>query len=94
VKKRLIYLLLAVSFPAFVFLNVAQSVRYRALEQEVARLEREQQRLLEQNKQALATVALLTSPERIDKLAEEDLELLPLDRENRTQVYIDSSEAP
>ncbi len=82
---------MALSFPLFLFVNIHQTVKYRNLEKEVAFLEDEQQRLIEENKKALAAVALLASPERVEKIAVNELSLKPLDTDNRTQIYIQST---
>jgi cell division protein FtsB len=55
--------------------NVWQSFRYSSLQREIARLEAEQQDLLEKNKRNIAGISVLESPERIDSLGREELGL-------------------
>ncbi|MBB6481977.1 cell division protein FtsL [Spirochaeta isovalerica] len=57
------------------FLNVWQSFRYNRIVDEVAALEMEQKRLLEQNKRLIAGTAVLSSPGRIDEIAKDELGL-------------------
>ena len=57
------------------FLNVWQSYRYESLEREVSAIEREQTRVFEENKRLIAGIALLESPDRIERIARDQLEL-------------------
>ena len=73
--KRKWLLVLICTVPLFVFMNVYQVYRYRAVKMEIRFLEAEQKDLLENNKRILAGIGVLKSPARIDKLASEDLGL-------------------
>jgi len=94
--KRKWLLVLLCTIPLFVFMNVYQVFRYRAVKAEIGFLEAEQDELLENNKRVLAGIGVLKSPVRIDKLAAEELGLeksdtgkalrirVPLDKEKRS----------
>jgi len=73
--KKIVLLLLALSVPALLSVEVWQVYRYRRLQDEVGELEVEQKRWLEENKKVLANISLFRSPERIQKLAEQALGL-------------------
>lgn len=72
---RRIVLLLVVAIPVLLFANVLQAYRYSRLEQEVGRLQNEQQSLIEENKRAILAISVLSSPQRIGPLAENQLGL-------------------
>ena len=67
--------LLVVLLPALLFANVYQAYRYSQLDHEITALESEQTRLLEENKRIILAIALLSSPDRIADIAENDLGL-------------------
>lgn len=73
--RRLILVALIALIPAFLFLNVWQGYRYERLRQETARLEEEQKSWLERNKRLIVGISVLSSPERIEKIAREELGL-------------------
>ncbi|MFP4377668.1 MAG: cell division protein FtsL [Spirochaetales bacterium] len=77
-KKSLIAILI-VLIPVLLFANVYQAFRYSRLEREISELAVRQRELLEENKQTILAISLLTSPERIAELAEEHLGLERLD---------------
>lgn len=72
-KRALILIFL--TLPVFLFLNVWQVYRYKNLENAIEHLEEEQQEWVEKNKRLIAGIAVLSSPERLAELAEEDLDL-------------------
>ena len=57
------------------FVNVWQSFRYSTVERQVAKMEAEQMDVFEENKRLIAGIALLESPERLQRIATEQLEL-------------------
>lgn len=77
--KKLILIILTLSVPAMFFLSVYQVYRYQQLEKEVALLREMQQELFEGNKRMIANIAILSSPKRIARLAEESLKLIRKD---------------
>ena len=73
--KRWYLLLLAIILPVAVFLNVWQVFRYKQLENEIVALEDRQQELIEKNKRIIAGISVLQSPQRLEELATEELDL-------------------
>jgi cell division protein FtsL len=77
-----------ISIPLFLGLVVWQSTRYNALRQELDRLEEAQADWVESNKRLIAGIAVLSSPERIEQIAEKDLQLRKIRPEDVLQVKI------
>jgi cell division protein FtsL len=68
-------LLLSLLVIAVFFLGTWQGLRYQWLLREVRELELQQQDRLEQNKKIIAALAVLSSPQRVQALAEQKLGL-------------------
>ena len=64
---------LALAIPALLFLNGVQSRKFRTLKGEVTELERKQQKLVEENKKLITEISVLSSSDRIEDIAENDL---------------------
>ena len=77
-KKRLV-LVLVLIIPAMLFASVWQSYRYDRLTAEVRELEQAQKEIFEKNKKHVMGIEFLKSPFRINKIAEEELELEKID---------------
>ncbi|MFP4362297.1 MAG: septum formation initiator family protein [Spirochaetia bacterium] len=73
--KRKILFALICTVPVLLLTDVWQVFRYRSLQSELVRLEEEQREVLEENKRNIAGIAALQSPERIDSLARDQLDL-------------------
>ncbi|MDR2109702.1 MAG: cell division protein FtsL [Spirochaetaceae bacterium] len=80
---------IALTIPLFLGLVAWQSARYGDLEREVRRLETAQEEWLESNKRLIAGIAVLSSPERIEHIAEEDLALTRKRPEEVLQIRIE-----
>ncbi len=72
---------LVILVPILLFANALQAYRYNRLEQEITSLEREQLALIEENKRAILAISVLSSPQRVGPLAEEELGLERPDEE-------------
>jgi hypothetical protein len=86
--KKLVILLMVFSIPVLLSFEVWQVFRFRHLKEEVLSMEEEQRQWLEENKKILANISLFSSPERIDKLAEETLGLSFLEPERVITVKL------
>ena len=73
-KKKLTAVLIFL-IPVLMFLSVWQSYRYDILSREVADLEQVQKDIFEKNKKIVMGIEFLKSPFRINKIAEEELDL-------------------
>jgi cell division protein FtsL len=91
-KKAAIGISLALVLGGLLFLNTWQGYRFESLKRDVQAMEAEQRDWLEQNKKLVAAVAVLSSPERIQRIAEKDLALRKLERSELATVVL--PEAP
>jgi cell division protein FtsL len=87
-KKAAIAIGSALVLGGLLFLNTWQGYRFEALKRNVQQLEAEQRDWLEQNKKLVAAVAVLSSPQRIQRLAEGQLGLKKLERSAVSTVLL------
>lgn len=73
-RKFLLFIVVA-TIPGIIFLTVRQVFNYKQVDKEVQTLILDQRELFEQNKRMVANLSILSSPGRIDELAENILEL-------------------
>jgi cell division protein FtsL len=78
-----------VTIPLVLGLNVWQSFRYREIERDLGKLEREQEEWVESNKRLIAGIAVLSSSERIARIAV-DLGLIKIQPEDVLQIRIEA----
>lgn len=83
--RKLLVLIIVATVPGLIFLTVKQVFNYEQVDKEVNALIMEQRELFEQNKRMVANLSILSSPGRIDELAENILEL---DKKNIDTVRI------
>ena len=86
--KRIILLVMITSVPVYLCLQVWEVVRYTRLTAEVGAMELEQGEWLDRNKKILANISLFQSPERIEKLAKDSLNLEFIPRSEILRVEI------
>lgn len=75
VVKRVLIIICVIAIPIALFFNVWQSYRYAELSAELDQLETAQREAFERNKRLIAGIAVLRSPGRVARLAEEQLGL-------------------
>lgn len=86
---RYIFLYFAVvTIPVFLGLSVWQANRNVSLKGEINRLEENQAEWVESNNQLIAGIAVLSSPDRIEDIAKNDLGLQKIHPENVLQVKL------
>ncbi len=83
--------LLIILIPALLFLSVWQSYRYDMLNRDVSKLEQAQKDVFERNKKIVMGIEFLKSPFRINKIAEEDLEMKKAQPEQIIHIEVDNS---
>ncbi|MBN1616694.1 MAG: cell division protein FtsL [Spirochaetales bacterium] len=71
--KKLLAVLLVVAIPLCLLCTVWQSSRYVSLESELSRMEKEQYEVIRVNNRLISGITILSTPERIEKVATEDL---------------------
>lgn len=82
------FCILALGIPGLLVLTGIQSSKYRTLQKEVMELERKQENLIEENKKLITDISLLSSSDRIEKIAEEDLGMRQAESEEIVRVGV------
>jgi len=88
IKRYLLLYFLVLTIPLCLGLLVWQSNRYQNLVKEVERLEQTQTEWIESNKRLIAGIGEYSSPERIETLAKNQLDLQKIPPEYFLQVKI------
>ena len=88
-KRTITIFFAALTIPVFLWLTVWQSNRYISLKKELSRLERVQTDWLESNRRLIAGIAVLSSTERIEHIAVNDLNLRRIRPENVLQIKVE-----
>ena len=83
---RSLILLLVLSVPLMLFLYALQAKQYTELTKEVKALELKQEKLIEENKKLVSDIAILSSPDRIEKIAVEELGMHKAEKEDIVRV--------
>jgi cell division protein FtsL len=86
--RRILLYLMVLAVPAFLGLTAWQSARYADLERELFRMEKTQEEWVEANKRLIAGITILSSPERIERIARDDLGLHKKRPEDVLQISI------
>ena len=76
----------ALLVPLLFALNAMQAARYMKVQSEVKALEQKQVQLVEENKRLITDISLLSSGERIGKIAEEELGMRKAESEEIVRV--------
>ena len=71
---RIVFVCLAaISIPAMLMIDAVQARKYSDLRKQVINLEEKQAELIEENKKLITDISLLSSADRIERLASEEL---------------------
>lgn len=76
----------AVLVPALFVLNAVQADRYMKVQNEIKELEQKQAELVEENKRLITDISLLSSGERIQRIAEDELGMHKAESEDIVRV--------
>ena len=87
--KHLLAFILTVSIPCLFFLTVKQSQVYNTLEREENAYNDEQNRLIAENKRKISAISILSKPQRIEKIAVEELDMHKADSSQIIRVSLD-----
>ncbi|MDY2843540.1 MAG: cell division protein FtsL [Treponema sp.] len=85
---KLLAYVAAILIPALLILDAVQSKRYAKLQKELAELEAKQQELVENNKKLISDISMLSSSDRIENLAENELGMHKAKSEDIVRVEI------
>ena len=89
IKGYGLFYFLVLTIPLFLGVVAWQSFRYMELESSVRVLEAAQKELVVENRKLIASIAVLSSPSRIEQIAVQDLGLSKILPENVLQVRIE-----
>ena len=84
--KKILLFILALSIPVMLYLYAIQAKRYTDLERDLRDLERKQSELIEQNKKLVSDISVLSSADRIEKIAVEELGMHKAEAEDIVRV--------
>ena len=87
--KQLLALILTVSIPCLFFFTVKQSQVYNTLEREINAYNNEQNRLIAENKRKISAISILSKPQRIEKIAVEELDMHKADSSQIIRIALD-----
>ena len=87
-KRYFLLYLMVLTIPILLGLLVWQSNRYQNLDMELQYLEKTQEEWIESNKRLIAGIAEYSSPERINDIAKNQLDLQKIRPEHLLQVKI------
>jgi cell division protein FtsL len=87
-KRYLFFYFAVITIPLFLGLVVWQSERYYRLKKEVESLEQTQAEWVEANKRLITGIAVLSSPQRIEHIAINDLHLRKIRPQDVLQIKI------
>ena len=71
--NKLFMYIAAVLIPLLLVVDAIQATRYKKLEREVSALEDKQVKLIEENRRLISDISVLSSSDRIEQLAENEL---------------------
>ncbi|MDR0400785.1 MAG: septum formation initiator family protein [Treponema sp.] len=91
-RRRFFVYFVALTLPCMLALVAWQSARYVDLEREIAALEKKQTEWVESNNRLIAVIAMLSSSERIDRIARNQLGLIRIKPEDVLQIRITGEE--
>jgi cell division protein FtsL len=89
IRRYILLYFITLTVPLFLGAAVWQSIRYAELEGEVRRLEATQEEWIESNKRLIAGISVLSSAERIEYIARNDLGLSKKPPEDVVQIRIE-----
>ncbi len=87
ISSVLVYFI-ALLIPLLLVLQTIQVHKYKTLQSEVKELERKQVELVEENRKLISDISVLSSSDRIEKIAEEELGMHKADTEDIVRVEI------
>ena len=86
VNEMIIVCIIAAAVPSLLILEGVQARRYENLSDEVSRLERKQETLVEDNKKKVTDISLLSSSDRVEKIAENELGMHKADTDDIVRI--------
>jgi hypothetical protein len=91
-RRLLLLYFLAATLPLFLGISLHRAGKYAALQKEVRGLEVIQEGWIESNKRLIAGITLFSSPNRIERIATNELGLTKKQPEEILQIRIENSQ--
>ena len=91
--KNFVAIFLTLSIPLFLFIATWQASKYSKIERALSDYDKEQYRLIEENKRKVSAVAILLRNERIEKIAENALNMKKAASDEIMRIEIDRENA-
>jgi cell division protein FtsL len=88
ILQTLFFCIVAAAIPFLLILNARQAEKYRDLKNEIISLEKKQEDLINENKKLISDISILSSADRIEKIAEEDLGMKKADSEDIIRLEV------
>ena len=86
IVRTVLLCLVALCIPGLLVVDGIQSQKYADLKKEVLELEEKQQNLIEENKKLITDISLLSSSDRIEDIAENELGMRKAESEEIVRV--------
>ena len=90
--KIIIVSILAVSIPGLLILNSVQATKCRELEKSISELETKQENLVTENKKLIKDISVLSSSDRIEDIAKNELNMREAESSEIVRVEITGKE--
>lgn len=87
--RNVVAILLTLAIPFFLFISVWQSSRYSGLERALSDYNKEQYRLIEENKRKISGIAILLRNERIEKIATNSFGMVKADSSDILRIELE-----
>ena len=84
--KNISICFIALAIPLFLMLNGIQARRFSSVENDIKKLEERQKALIEENKNLITGISVLSSTDRIEQLASEKLDMRPAETDEIIRV--------
>jgi len=91
VARTIMVCVMALCIPALLVVDGIQARRYTELKQEVGDLEKKQTDLVEENKKLITDMSLLSSSDRIEKIAKDELNMRQAETDEIVRVEMKGS---
>ncbi|MBQ5999018.1 MAG: cell division protein FtsL [Treponema sp.] len=88
---KVITFVLAAAIPLLLIAYGIQTKRYADLSKEINELEKKQERLIEQNKKLISDISLLSSTDRIERIATDELGMHKAETEDIVRVEMNGA---
>ncbi len=89
-KNSVLFIFIVLCIPVLLIIDAFQANRYKQLRRELSALERRQVELVEKNRDLISEISILSSSDRIEKIAENELKMHKVSTEDIVRVEMKS----